>query len=66
MMGGGDHGPRNQVALASCEHGDLRCGPGEGKVGSALGALGADHSLGGGKDLENGWGSGRRGRETQA
>lgn len=42
----------------------LEMGPGEGKVGSVLGALEADHPLGGGKDLENGWGSGRRGRET--
>lgn len=62
-MGDGDHRHRTQRALASCRYGDpedrgqqkARWGPPR--------TLGAGHPLGGGED---GWGWGRRGRETQA
>ena len=57
--------PGHRELLPAVNMAILRWGPGEGKVGSALGASEADHPRGGGKDLENGCGSGRRGRETQ-
>ena len=66
-MGITDPGHRELLPAANTEI--LRIGASRKQGGAPLRTLGAEHPLGGGEDredLEDGWGWGRRGRETQA